>query len=83
MPYTLLRLVFAILLARTHHNDSPKWKILLVGILAEIQPLAVSIPLVYLIDWPGDPQVPLFIPVPIFLLLGVIILLARHYRTTG
>jgi hypothetical protein len=81
LPYTLLRLVFAVMLARTYHNNSPKWKTLLVGILAEIQPIAVSAPLVYLIDWVGDPLVPLYIPIPLFVILGAIILLIIERKT--
>ena len=81
IPYTLLRLVFAVMLARHYQNDTPIWKTLLVGFLAEMQPLAISAPLVYLIDWPGDPHVPLYIPIPVFLILGLILLLIMKKRS--
>lgn len=83
LPYTLLRLVFALMLVRNYRNVIPMWKTLLVGILAEIQPIAISAPLVYLIDWPGDPHVPLYIPIPVFLILGIIILYIMKKSTNS
>jgi hypothetical protein len=77
LPYTLLRLVFALMVVRYYHEDIPIWRTLFVGILAEIQPIAVSVPLVYLIDWPGDPQVPLYIPIPIYFIIGLILILMK------
>ena len=77
LPYTILRLVFAVMVVRNHHKGTSKWKTLFVGILSEIQPIAVSAPLVYLIDWPGDPQVPLYIPIPIYFIIGLILLLIK------
>ena len=77
LPYTILRLVFAVMVVRNHHKGTSKWKTLFVGILSEIQPIAVSAPLVYLIDWPGDPQVPLYIPIPIYFIIGLILLLTK------
>jgi hypothetical protein len=82
LPYTLLRLIFAIMLARLYTGKTSAQRTLLVGILAEIQPVLVSAPLVFLIDWPGDgdPLVPLYIPIPILLLLGVVLLLWFRYK---
>jgi hypothetical protein len=80
LPYTLLRLVFAVMLGRYYQKDMPIWKPLLLGLLAEIQPIAISAPLVYLIDWPGDPHVPLYIPIPVFLILGTIFILIIKNR---
>lgn len=72
LPYTTLRLVFAILVARTLVGASSLRRTIFIGLLGEIQPIAVSAPLIYLIDWPGDPLVPLYIPIPIFLLICAI-----------
>ena len=80
LPYTLLRIAFAAMLARAYLGATTLQKTLLVGILAELQPLLVSAPLVFLIDWPGDPWVPLYIPLPIMLILGVILLLVFKHR---
>jgi hypothetical protein len=74
LPYTILRLVFAIMIARVLAGKSTIRKAMLVGLLAELQPVAVSAPLIYLADWPGDPPVPLYIPIPILFLIGGIIL---------
>lgn len=80
LPYTLLRIVFAAMLARVYLGTTTLQKTFLVGILAESQPFLVSAPLVFLIDWPGDPWVPLYIPVPIMLILGVIFLLVFKHK---
>ena len=82
LPYTLLRLIFAVMLARLYTGKTSPQRALLIGILAEIQPVLVSAPLVFFIDWPGDsdPLVPLYIPIPIFLVLGVVLLLWFRYR---
>jgi len=80
LPYTLLRLIFAIMLARLYTGNTSPQKTLMVGILAEIQPVLVSAPLVFLVDWPGDPLVPLYIPIPIMLVLGVVLLLWSKYK---
>ena len=80
LPYTLLRIAFAAMLARAYLGATTLQKTLLVGILAELQPLLVSAPLVFLIDWPGDPWLPLYIPLPIMLILGVILLLVFKHR---
>jgi uncharacterized membrane protein YbhN (UPF0104 family) len=77
LPYTLLRFVFAVMVARQYHEDKPMWKTILMGILAEIQPIVVSASLVYLINWSGDPQIPLYIPIPIYFIIGLIFLLAK------
>ncbi|MFW9967455.1 MAG: hypothetical protein ACFFEA_09910 [Candidatus Thorarchaeota archaeon] len=82
LPYTLLRLIFALMLARVYVGKTTPKRTLFVGILAELQPIIVSAPLVFLIDWPGDgdPLVPLYIPLPILLVLGVILLLIFKYK---
>ncbi|MFW9864342.1 MAG: hypothetical protein ACFFET_18800 [Candidatus Thorarchaeota archaeon] len=82
LPYTFLRLIFAIMLAKLHIGKTSAQRTLLVGILAEIQPILVSAPLVFLVEWPGDgdPWVPLYIPIPIMLLLGVVLLLWFRYK---
>lgn len=80
LPYTLLRIVFAAMLARVYLSITTPRKTFLVGLLAELQPFFVSAPLVFLIDWPGDPLVPLYIPVPIMLILGVILLLVFKHK---
>ena len=80
LPYTILRPVFAVMVVRNYHEGTPIWRSLFVGTLAEIQPIAVSAPLVYLIDWPGDPQVPLYIPIPIYFIIGLIILLTKKIQ---
>ncbi len=74
MPYTILRLAFAVMVARAFVGKSSIRRTMFVGLLAELQPIAVSAPLVYLIDWSGDPQAPLYIPIPIFFLIGGILL---------
>lgn len=75
LPYTILRLVFAIFLARFCLGLATSRNTILLGVLAELQPIIVSAPLVYLIDWPGDPFVPLYIPIPIMLTLSIILIL--------
>ncbi|MHA1924921.1 MAG: hypothetical protein ACXABV_14395 [Candidatus Thorarchaeota archaeon] len=80
LSYTLLRLIFAIMLARLYTGKTSSKRTLLVGIMAEIQPVLVSAPLVFLIDWPGDPLVPLYIPFPIMLIFGVALLLWFKYK---
>ena len=81
LPYTLLRLIFAVMLTRAYLGRTTAKKTLLVGILAELQPFLVSAPLVFLIDWPGgDPWVPLYVPFPFMLALGVILLLIFKYK---
>jgi hypothetical protein len=80
LPYTILRLVFAIYLARFCLGFTTAQKTLLIGILAELQPIIISAPLVYFIDWSGDPLVPLYIPVPIMLILGTVIALVLKHR---
>jgi len=82
LPYTILRLAFAVMIARTLAGKSTSRRAMLVGLLSELQPVAVSAPLTYLIDWPGDPQVPLYIPIPIFFIIGgIIIFFIRKSRT--
>lgn len=81
LPYTFLRLIFAVMLTRAYLGRTTAKKTLLVGILAELQPFLVSAPLVFLIDWPGgDPWVPLYVPLPFMLALGVILLLIFKYK---
>ncbi|MFX1417023.1 MAG: hypothetical protein ACFFC0_09430 [Promethearchaeota archaeon] len=82
LPYTLLRLIFAVMLTRAYLGRTTAKKTLLVGILAELQPFLVSAPLVFLVDWPGggDPWVPLYVPLPFMLALGVILLLIFKYK---
>jgi len=75
LPYTILRLIFAVMIGRTFTGKSSFQRAMLIGFLAEIQPVAVSAPLIYLIEWPGDPLVPLYLPIPIFFIIGGIILL--------
>jgi hypothetical protein len=74
LPYSILRLVFAVMVARVFVGKSTIGRAMFVGILAELQPVAVSAPLVYLIDWPGEPLAPLYIPIPMLFLIGGIIL---------
>lgn len=80
VPYTFLRLVFAIYLARFILGSTTARKTILSGILAELQPIIVSAPLVYLIEWTGDPLVPLYIPLPIMLTFGIILVLILKRR---
>ncbi|MFW9962359.1 MAG: hypothetical protein ACFFCX_02255 [Candidatus Sifarchaeia archaeon] len=80
LPYTILRLVFAMYLARLCVGITTAKKTILVGLLAELEPIIVSAPLVYFIDWSGDPLVPLYIPIPIMLILGIIIVLILKRR---
>ncbi|MHA1924928.1 MAG: hypothetical protein ACXABV_19655 [Candidatus Thorarchaeota archaeon] len=80
LPYTLLRLIFALMLARLYAGKTSPRKTFIVGILAEIQPVFVSAPLVFMIDWPSDPWVPLYIPLPIMLMFGVALLLWFKYK---
>ncbi|MDH4215251.1 MAG: hypothetical protein OEV85_15155 [Candidatus Thorarchaeota archaeon] len=75
LPYTVLRLAFAVMVTRVMVGKSTIQKAMLVGTLAELQPVLISAPLTYLIEWPGDPQVPLYIPIPVFFLVGGLILL--------
>ncbi|MHA2020317.1 MAG: hypothetical protein ACW96N_01260 [Candidatus Thorarchaeota archaeon] len=84
LPFTLLRLIFAIMLARLYVGKTSPKRTLLVGILAEIQPVLLSAPLVFLVEWPGDgdPWVPLYIPLPIMLVFGVVLLLWFKYKQT-
>ncbi len=81
LPYTFLRFVFAIYLTRFCLGNTTAQKTILTGILSELQPIIVSAPLVYLIDWAGDPLVPLYIPIPIMFIFGVILVftLKRSY----
>jgi hypothetical protein len=75
LPYTFLRLVFALYLARLCVGHATSRRTILIGILAELQPFAVSAPLVYFIDWSGDPLVPLYIPLPIMFIFGFALIL--------
>jgi hypothetical protein len=81
-PYTFLRFVFAVYLTRFCLGTTTARKTILSGILAEFQPIVVSAPLVYLVDWPGDPIVPLYIPLPIMFILGVIIIIIKRMYTS-
>lgn len=80
LPYTFLRLVFALYLARLYVGRATSRRTILIGILAELQPFAVSAPLVYFIDWSGDPLVPLYIPLPIMFIFGVALILILTRR---
>jgi hypothetical protein len=80
-PYTFLRLVFAIYLARFCLGITTTRKMIISGIIAELQPIIMSAPLVYLIDWPGDPLVPLYIPLPIMFILGMIIIILKNTQS--
>jgi hypothetical protein len=80
VPYAILRLIFAIYLARFILGTTTARNTILSGILAELQPIVVSAPLTYLIDWPGDPLVPLYIPLPIILMFGIILVLIFKFR---
>lgn len=75
LPYTILRLIFAVMIGRTFAGKTSIQKAMFTGFLAEIQPVAISAPLTYLIEWSGDPSVPLYLPIPIFFFIGGIILL--------
>lgn len=81
--YTFLRFVFAVYLARLCLGITTAKKTILTGILAELQPLIVSAPQVYLIDWVGDPLVPLYIPLPIMLTLGILLVLILRLRQSN
>ena len=78
IPYTLLRFVFAVYLARLWFGRTSTHNTIIIGILAELQPLLVSAPLVYLIDWPGDSLVPLYLPLPIMFFIGVVIIVLNR-----
>lgn len=80
VPYTFLRFVFAVFLARLCIGNTTAKKTIITGILAELQPIIVSAPQVYLIDWAGDPLVPLYLPIPIMLIFGVILILFLKLR---
>jgi len=80
LPYTVLRLAFALFLARLCLGFTTSRKTILTGILAELQPFVVSAPLVYSIDWPTDPLVPLYIPLPIMFILGMVLVLIFKRR---
>ncbi len=83
LPFTILRLVFAFYLARLCVGSTTTKNTILIGILAELQPIIVSAPLVYFIEWSGDPLVPLYIPLPIMFILGIILILifkVKHDR---
>ena len=82
LPYAFLRLVFALYLARLCVGHATSRRTILIGILAELQPFAVSTPLVYFIDWSGDPLVPLYIPLPIMFIFGfaLILILTRRNK---
>jgi len=80
LPYTLLRLIFAIMLAQLLTGKTSPKRTFLVGIFAEIQPVLVSAPLVFLINWSSDPWVPLYIPIPIMLVIGVALLMWFKYK---
>ena len=81
LPCTILRLAFAVMIARAIAGKSTIRRAMLVGILAELQPVTVSAPLIYLIDWPRDPPVPLYIPIPaLFLIGGIILFCIRQHK---
>ncbi len=80
-PYTFLRFVFAVYLARFCLGISNAKRTILTGIITELQPFILSAPQVFLIDWTGDPLVPLYIPVPIILTLGIILVLFKSRHT--
>jgi len=82
IPYTILRLAFAVMIARAIVGKSTIQRAMLVGLLAELEPVAISAPLTYLIDWPGHPQVPLYIPIPVFFLVGGLILLFIRWKNS-
>ena len=79
-PYTFLRLLFAVFLARFCVGNTTAKETMIIGILAELQPIVVSAPQVYLIDWSGDPLVPLYIPIPIILIFGIILVLILKHK---
>jgi len=80
VPYTFLRFVFALYLARFCVGSATAKKVMLTGLLAELQPIIVSAPQVYLIDWAGDPLVPLYMPIPIMFTLGILLVLFLKHR---
>jgi hypothetical protein len=80
LPYTVLRLAFTVMVARAIVGKSTIQKAMLVGILAELQPVVISASLTYLIAWPGNPQVPLYIPIPIFFIVSGLILSFIRWR---
>jgi hypothetical protein len=80
LPYTFLRFVFAVYFVRFCLGTTTARKTILAGILAELQPIIVSAPQIYFIDWTGDPLVPLYIPIPIMLTLGIILVLFLKLR---
>ena len=75
IPYTLLRMVFAYQIARYYSGKGTKKQAISIGVASELQPLFVSVPLTYGIQLPGDPHVPLYIPIPIMLALAILVLL--------
>jgi len=79
--FTFLRIIFSLFLVRVYVGKTTAQRAVFIGILAEMQPLLVSAPLVYLIDWPGDAMVPLYIPLPFMLIIGIILLLAFQRRS--
>ena len=83
LPYTILRLAFALFLARLCLGLTTARKTILIGILAELQPVFVSVALVYSINWSGDPLVPLYVPLPIMFILGMILVLVFKRRNGG
>jgi len=83
VPYTFLRFVFALYLVRFCLGTATARKAMQTGILAELQPIIVSAPQVYLIDWTGDPLVPLYIPIPIMFTLGILLVLFFRLRHTN
>ncbi len=74
LPYTFLRIVFIYQILRYYNSNTSKGRTIFTGLACELQPLLVSVPLTYGIQWPGDPQVPLYLPIPLMLVLAVLLM---------
>ncbi len=74
LPYTFLRLIFSYQIFRYYKGTTNKKHTVVIGLASELQPLIISVPLTYGIQWVGDPWVPLYLPIPLMLALAFLIM---------
>lgn len=73
LPFTLFRLFFLLMVYRFYQSKTSKIRTLIVGVLAELQMSVVFFLLIVTSPFPTG-SIPLFLPIPILLLAGALII---------
>jgi hypothetical protein len=77
LPFTCLRLVFAYLIHRYLLGRTTRKRAIIMGLLSELQAVLITLPIITFLLLIGTPDIVggFFIPIPVLLLVGLVIIL--------